>query len=682
TSTGANNYTFSSDAARAALFTQHYPRPGYRWHVGVADSTLVHAGNSMVTLRVRVGERVGVYHLDYWSGHEHFNKFPNDWEHAQPITVTAPLGLFLEPAAPQRSALPGQVLTHTVTLYNLGTSGPESVDLAVASSAGWPVEIAPAEVELLTSLGSVPVVVTEMVPPGAVPGTLDSVTVTAVSTMHPGVGATATVQTRVLTHPWLQTYFGLPSAQEGLADFLSLFDGTHPVGPSYPYRVTDLSAAAQPVDRLAFAWEGELATTATGLGEEMQEQENIGFTLVYSNGVPVATPVWLTSPGNPQPRNLEPAIAVEPAQGNVMVAWRGTSGAINEVYYTVRGPSGEVVRPQTTVTGTEDDYMPAVEAFSNGRFLLAWQRLSTSFLYDIMFQVLDNLGAPVTSALNLSQNASFLYEPREPRLVPLPGDRMLVLYERVQVGSGGAHHLYFAVVDADGNVLHEPTDLTPGRSAKQFGATGVAVGQDALVAWLERIGQFAEEVPNNHVVYTVIRGDDYSFATPSALENPHSGLAQYLSATTDGAGHVVLTWQGVYGPGNLPTIYYAVLDGEGRVLDGPAVYRQFAERGLAMHARGRASGPLLEAPTPSPTPTPTGTATPTPTPTPTASATATPTPSPTPTATSTVGPTPTPTASPTESPTATVEPSPTPTATPTLALPAGRGWLPLVLKQG
>ncbi|MBC7225499.1 MAG: hypothetical protein H5T59_14695, partial [Anaerolineae bacterium] len=79
TSTGANNYTFSSDAARAALFTQHYPRPGYRWHVGVADSTLVHAGNSTVTLRVRVGERVGVYRLDYWSGHEHFNKFPNDW---------------------------------------------------------------------------------------------------------------------------------------------------------------------------------------------------------------------------------------------------------------------------------------------------------------------------------------------------------------------------------------------------------------------------------------------------------------------------------------------------------------------------------------------------------------------------------------------------------------------------
>jgi hypothetical protein len=185
TSTGANTYTFSLDAARTALFEQHYPRPGYRWHVGVADSTTVHKGDSTVTLRLRVGDQVGVYRLDYWSGHEHFTKFPNDWEYAQPITVTAPLGLFLESLPPQRTVLPGQVVTHTVTLYNLGTSGPESVDLAAASSAGWPLEVAPAHVDLLPSLGAIPVVVTETVPSGALPGSAETLTVTATSSAMP-----------------------------------------------------------------------------------------------------------------------------------------------------------------------------------------------------------------------------------------------------------------------------------------------------------------------------------------------------------------------------------------------------------------------------------------------------------------------------------------------------------------
>ncbi|MGC8838155.1 MAG: NEW3 domain-containing protein [Anaerolineae bacterium] len=677
TSTGANTYTFSRDEARTALFEQYYPRPGYRWHVGVADSQTVHAGDSTVTLRVRVGDQVGVYRLDYWSGHEHFTKFPNDWELAQPITVTAPFGLFLESLEPQRTALPGQVVTHTVTLTNLGTSGPETVDLTATSSAGWPVSLAPSHVDGLAPLEGVPVVVTVAVPPSALPGSLETLTLTATSTANPGVAATAAIQTRVLTHPWLLTYFGMPRAQAGLADFLSLFNGTHSVGPAYPYRVTDLAAAPNPVDRLAFVWEAELATSATGFDEEQQERENIGFTLVYSNGVPVATPTWLTSPGNPRPRNVEPSLAVEPGQGRIMVAWRGVAqGGINEVYYTVRDAQGSVVKPPSTVTGTDDDFMPVVEAFSGGRFLLAWQRLSSStFLYDILFQVLDRQGNPVTSARNLSGNTSPLYTPQEPRLVRLPRDRMLVLYERVMALSGGTHHLYFAVVDASGNILYGPANLTPGRTAKQFGATGAAVGENALVAWLEQIGKFAETEPNNRVLYTLVRGADYTFAPPTPLENPCSGLAQNLSATADGAGHVVLTWQGIYGPGNLPTVYYALLDGEGHLLDGPAVYRQFAERGLWMHERGRASGPLFEAPTPEPTATPTPTVTPTPsaTPTPTASPTpsptATPTASPTPTATSTSGPTPTATS------------TASPTATATLAPPAGRAWLPLVLKQ-
>lgn len=676
TSAGANAYTFLRDEARAALFEQAYPRPGYRWHVGVADSTVVRAGDSTVTLRVRVGDEVGVYRLDYWSGHEQFTKFPNDWEYAQPISVTAPLGLFLESLEPQRTALPGHVATYTMTLYNLGTAGPESVALTATSSAGWPVDLAPAQVDALASLGAVPIVLTLTVPPDAPPGSLDTCTVTAASAIHPGVEATVAVQTRVLPHPWLQTYFGMPSAQGGRADFVSLFNGSHLVGPAYPYRVTDLAAAAQPVDRLAFAWEAKLAASASGLAEEQQEEENIGFTLVYSNGVPVATPTWLTRPGNPRPRNLEPALAVEPAQGRVVVAWRGVApGGINEIYYTVRDALGNVVKPASTVTDSDDDYMPAVEAFSGGRFLLAWQRLSaTTFLYDILFQVLDSQGMPVTAVQNLSGNTSPLYTPQEPRLVPLPGDRMVVLYERAMALSGGTQHLYFAVVNAAGNVLYGPVNLTFGRTAKQFGATGVPVGGSALVAWLEQVGRFAEDVPDCHVLYTLIRGSDYAFAPPTSLANPLSSLAQNLSATTDGAGHAILTWQGVSGPGNLPTIYYAVLDSEGRVLDGPAVYRRFAERGLWMHERGRASGPLLEAPTPEPTSTPTPTVTPTASPTPTPTATTTPT------ATSTAGPTSTPTATPTATDTATPEPSPTPTPTTTPALPAGRAWLPLVLK--
>ncbi|MGQ9585790.1 MAG: COG1470 family protein [Anaerolineae bacterium] len=689
TSAGANTYTFSRDEARAALFEQHYPRPGYRWHVGVADSSTVNAGDSTVTIRMRVGGSVGVYYLDYWSGHEHFTKFPNDWDYAHPITVTAPMGLFLENPRSDRAGLPGQMLTHTLRLYNLGTLGSESAALSAVSTAGWPFDLAPPDVNLLASMGGVTVFITQTIPPGAAPGDVETLTVAATSTLHPGVEAAATLRTRVLPHPWLQTYFGTAGAQGGRADFVSLFDGTHQVGLAFPYRVTDLSVAPNPVDRLAFAWEAQPATAASVSSDPHEEAlagENIGYTLVYSNAAPVVTPTWLTSAGDPRANNVDPSIAVEPTLGNVMVAWRGSAGGINEVYYTVRNSQGGLVKGTTTVTGAEDDYMPVVEAFSDGRFLLAWQRLSTTFRYDVFYQVFDRNGNALTAPLNLTQNPSFLYEPREPRLVRLPGSRMIVLYEHMMAGTGGSHHVYFAVVDSSGNKLHGPVNLTAGQTRKQFGATGVEVGGNALVAWLERIGAFAEEVPNNRAMYTLIHGTTYAFTMPLPLENPHSGLAQNLSLTKDRSGHAILTWQGVQGVGNPSAIYYALFGESGLVVAGPELYKGMADRDLLMDGRGRSSGPLFEAPTPTPTPTATPTRTPTPSPTPTATTTPTSTPTATPTATNTPGPSPTstltdtpsPTATPTATHTASPTVTPTPTATPTRSTFAT--WLPLVLK--
>jgi len=677
TSTGANNYTFSRDPPRTLLFDQHYPRPGYGWYVGVADSAVMNPGESVVTIQVRTEGQVGVYYLDYWGCHEYATKFPNDWDYEHAITVTAPEGLFLRNPEPERMGLPGQVLTHTLYLYNLGTAGFENVALSATSAAGWPHELTPSNVDLLTSLGSVPVLITQTIPAAAAPRDVEILTVSAASTLHPGVEASATIRARVLAHPWLQTYLGTAGAQAGLADFVSLFDGTHQVGLDYPYRITDLCAAPNPVDRLAFAWEGELATSSSRGGpydDEAPFGVHIGYSMVYSNAEPVVTPTWLTGNDVPRTHNREPSIAVEPTHSNVMIAWyANASGGINEVYYTVRDSQGYEVKPATTVTGAEDDYMPVAGAFSDGRFLLAWQRLGTSSFYDVYYQVFDANGSPVTSPINLTQNTNLLYEPREPRLVRLSGGRMLILYEYVYSSVHGTHHVYFAVVDSGGNLLHGPTNLTPGRSAKQFGATGVEMGGKVLVAWLQQIGQFAEQVPNNYVVNTLINGADYSSLTPSPLENPYSGLAQNLSLTKDGVGHAILTWQGVQGVGNHSTIYYALFGSSGSLQSGPRIYKRMPDRSLWMHERGRASGPLFEAPTPAPTPTPTGTVTPTPTATPTATATSTPT------ATSTAGPTATPTSTPTA--TATGEATPTPTSTATATTVPVRGWLPLVLKR-
>ncbi len=149
---------------------------------------------------------------------------------------------------------------------------------------------------------------------------------------------------------------------------------------------------------------------------------------------------------------------------------------------------------------------------------------------------------------------------RGSNLASLSGGRVLLTWNQL-----GAYDLYYAVLDSDGNVVKDSTNLVGEGTSPYDWLPDAAQLSDGrtVVAW--QAGPFGGPY---HMRYAVLDPDYNRIAGPTMLSNPAALDSEGgVSVAADADSHAILTWvdSGAY-QGNL---YYALLDGSGTQLVPP-----------------------------------------------------------------------------------------------------------------
>jgi hypothetical protein len=344
-----------------------------------------------------------------------------------------------------------------------------------------------------------------------------------------------------------------------------------------PERQSYVAVAAHPVRDIPVVWT-HFYTTAGGVPVGDVEYKTLNWD--GSPSVPLAKITDHSGAIFPSLVDRWPTVAVNPVDGNTVVAWTRCLSCpvsymtrVYNVYYAIRGSTGTVVVGPTALTNNtsrvREEMLPAVETFPNGNILIAWQRTDRPPQppnpEDIFYTVLDRSGNTIKPTGNLSGNPGS--HSAHVRLARLADGNMLAVWEE------GPRNLSYAVVDASGNVVKAPTNLTNYDPAgDRFGLDAEALGLangNSIIAWSE--GSELGAVTQNR--YLVVDSTYNIVKAPATLFNPYNAMANGpVSMVADEADAAILTWPSASHP--YLHIYYARLDNQGNLLVGPTIYRQ------------------------------------------------------------------------------------------------------------
>jgi uncharacterized repeat protein (TIGR01451 family) len=419
----------------------------------------------------------------------------------------------LEPAWQGSLAPAGTTVFYTQTLTSNSIS--DSFDLS-ASGNSWPTTFWDGPTQI-SNTGTLAYLETftftvRVEVPDDVAGIEDIATIRSTSVSSPVLSSTASLQTAVLTFPWVQA-FGEDWAPDGSPDQEQYLDIVGPEGIDTVQVTDDLdwpfsppAVAAYPREVIVTAWASD------GYYNDTAEYNNIEYAAFDAEGSTVVSVTQVSDNISVtfNTYDYEPAPAVSPVDGNVLITWyRNEYDEMNNrlynIYYAIRSPDGsEVLSPTaltTNITSTMRDSTPSVAAFGNGHFAVTWENYeSISFIYNVYYAVLDSAGGLVAGPVNLTSNSGgeYIWYPTANRL-----DDGNVLLTWSQLGISSLD-IYYAVLDSAGNVIHPITQLVDAFSgAYQPDAVGLRNG-NSVIAW-RQYGYYPYW--GTQIVYAMLDGD-------------------------------------------------------------------------------------------------------------------------------------------------------------------------------
>jgi len=504
----------------------------------------------------------------------------------------------LDPAERQRFAQPGATVVYTQTVTNY-TMGVDSFTLS-ASGNGWPTTFWDGTTQI-NSVGpladgeSSTFTVRVEVPANADMGNSDLATIRAQSVGSPPISDTASLRTAIMVYPWAQA-FSDHWAPDGSSDREQYLDIARLSGVVTARMTDDLrwqngapAVAAYPRGAIVAAWTGPYMWNGTA------GYINIEYAAFDTNGnavVPI-TQVSDNVSATIYTSDWNPVLAVAPTNGNVLIAWHRyeDDSAGNwryNIHYALRGPDGsEVLSPTALTTNTGPsvrDGSPGAAAFSDGRFVIAWDHWDdASGASDIYYVVLDSIGGVIAGPLNLTNNPAN-HSDYQPRANRLADGNVLLTWSGYHDSSADIYYaVYYAVLDSAGGVVHPVTLLADmPYSAHGPDAVGLHNG-NTLIAW-EQWGHYPEG--GSQIVYTVL-DDTYTVtAAIQTLTNTLEIRNYDVSVARDGDDNAVLTWRN----DTNYRIYYALVDNTGGVLTWPMVLHTTRSGWLEIGRWGAANG--------------------------------------------------------------------------------------------
>jgi hypothetical protein len=517
----------------------------------------------------------------------------------------------------------GQVLAYTLQIQNGGDLGADTFDLT--SKVNWPLRVYRGGQELgdtdgdgLIDTGALQraeiatLTVQVSVPGSAAVGDWDRAAITATSSIDPSRRTVATVSSAV-PPVFAQSY------AEGWDPYGAL-DGEvyaqiyHPASATtaqltWDHRVENSAAIVRATDgNLICAWPDNYWNLRGHLSTDIE------YTTIAPGGS-AHTTVRVTD----HTRTPRPILEVSPTlasgiNGNLALAWTRQAPpewppsisecASENVYYAIRSRSGDVVRqpgpltynsdlycPAQPASDTVRDFGPVVAATDDGRFVIAWQRerFAGGVFNDVYYAVVDGSGTPVLPATALATDASVARESGHfsPRLLALPGARMLVLWDNPP-------NILIAVLSSAGGVIQFPSTLPIGVNGDPCGSDAVLLpNNDIFVGWIR----------GTTIGYTILSPGLEVLLPPTALSQSSGSRYKGLSVDATPQGEVVMTWA----DSSDSRLWYALIDDSGSILTPAMPFLRAHEDWIAVNQQGYglavASFPYVA---PSPTPTPTG----------------------------------------------------------------------------
>lgn len=474
----------------------------------------------------------------------------------------------------------GETVTYELTMRNTGELGSDTYDLVATST--WPMALYDTNGTMLTDTNGNSTIDTGSIAQGAsktiiakvqVPtvigiGEDNEAMVTATSALNPAKSKTATMQAAV---PALFAQVYRDQADSAMSLYLAE-PANQVVQKATPdsYYGDNMAVAEMPnASGFVYAWSKFRSLNNNNYVSEIE------YVLLDHEGNTTRAITRLTDNSNATVYTYDyPVVAVAP-NGNIGVLWQrylynGDTGQQNyNIWFATLNASGDVIHAPVNLTnnnawggygtiGVPRFYDQRITATEDNRFMLAWNYHSaenSGDLRDIYYAVRDSNGniiKPTSKFTNGVAGGNYI---SNPSLTMLNNNRALLAYY-----NGG--YAVYAVLDSVGNtVLPESSTGNWG-----FDSNGVQlVNGNILLAWTAS-GNLIEFVLLDGTTYNVISG-------PTVLNNPVAATGDgYVSATTDAAGHGILTWMDS-DYNSRQHLYYALIDGDGSVLTQPMIFR-------------------------------------------------------------------------------------------------------------
>jgi len=243
-------------------------------------------------------------------------------------------------------------------------------------------------------------------------------------------------------------------------------------------------------------------------------------------------------------------------------------------------PAGQLVRK--TTANNYYGYNLAVAEMPSGNFVYAWSKgrsVGSVWVNEIEYTLLNRYGETVRAVSKLTDHSGATVNTYDyPAVAVAPNGRISVLWYRYLDRWTGStwqfnYNIYFAVLDASGNVVVAPTNLTNNTiwgtwsdlNVPRFYSQRIAATSDShfVLAWRHSNQESAGWVDDIYYAVRDSNGSEIRAITKFTDDTPGWNEGYYdPSLATLSGNRTLLTWQ----RGSDGDIYYAVWDSSGNTV--------------------------------------------------------------------------------------------------------------------
>ena len=455
---------------------------------------------------------------------------------------------------------PNETKSFQVSVRNTGEMGADTYDITITSD--WPVtmydEAAGANLTDTDGDGTVDtgpmdegetkvITVITTAPASASVGNANTAHLTFTSSLDASKTATAMVQ-GTIPAPFVQTFSGETGVHEDMYLIQPNTQTLKQVAPGEGLHIY-YPAVAQTPTGFINVWEEVRREGNIYLGE-------LRYALLdHSGNVAKVDKLTDYSGSTTSTFDSAPRVAVL-SNGIAGIVWsHHVENGAEQIYFdTIDTKTGNLIAGPVNVSNVSEGYayFPAIAATDDGRFVIAWEYWNSSTgEWKEYYAVLNAQGNVIhTPALLPSESYT-------PVLAPLNGAKVLVAY-------GIDWTVHTLILDSNGNIVQPDTALSGTDNVRWLNDALLLPNGQVAVAW---IGWNGDE----SLVQVAILNDDGTLAAgPVPLSHPAAGTQNTgPSLSADLAGHLIVTWVGQWD--YRPYLFYALLDSAGNVVVPPTI---------------------------------------------------------------------------------------------------------------